>query len=587
MLNEKQYKIVTEDKENNILVLACAGAGKTLTIIHRIEFLLKSGIKHDEILVTTFTRHATLKMKNMINEILKTDKIKIATIDSTCNSFVTKKELLNSKDNTDNTDYENENYNLNYDKIMENKKKLREQSVVKNINNINSDKNFDQHLINKNNTNLSNINLSNINYDNINLSNINYGNTNLNNINHDNTIENIKNNMINNIKNNMINNTSIKNEKKVIVDIETDNKIRIHEDNMERREKKKMIQVDMIELCNIEELEKIMEKGEEKKEKNMEERKREKEEKIKRNIEKCCEELENNRTGILKNIRYVFIDEYQDINEIQNRFFNLLWKDGIKIMAVGDHLQSIYGFRSASNKYLDMFNEKFKPCKTHILNINYRSTSEIVLFANNIFPEVDNKMVANNKIQGYKPNIYLYSDIKTHNNHIISEIKKYTNNGSISYDDIAILCRNKKPLTDLQSWLYNAKIPYQLLSDDDNPQFQLQKNKLCLSTIHRSKGLEWKLVFIIFCHDKLFPSPKSFISDTLEEEKRLFYVASTRSLFYLNFTLIPIFNDSTISRFISSIPSSLYSITKHNKTPSRSPFSSSFSNFSSCYSNFQ
>ena len=53
---------------------------------------------------------------------------------------------------------------------------------------------------------------------------------------------------------------------------------------------------------------------------------------------------------------------------------------------------------------------------------------------------------------------------------------------------------------------------------------------LVLSTIHQGKGLEWSVVFLIGLSEGLFPHPKS-IEDTaaLEEERRLFYVAVTRT----------------------------------------------------------
>jgi DNA helicase II / ATP-dependent DNA helicase PcrA len=53
---------------------------------------------------------------------------------------------------------------------------------------------------------------------------------------------------------------------------------------------------------------------------------------------------------------------------------------------------------------------------------------------------------------------------------------------------------------------------------------------LTLSTIHSAKGLEWKAVFIIWALDGRFPSAKAADSiESLEEERRLFYVASTRA----------------------------------------------------------
>ena len=51
---------------------------------------------------------------------------------------------------------------------------------------------------------------------------------------------------------------------------------------------------------------------------------------------------------------------------------------------------------------------------------------------------------------------------------------------------------------------------------------------VCLSTMHRSKGLEWKNVYIIDCNEGYVP-PKVVSSEDVEEERRLFYVAVTRA----------------------------------------------------------
>lgn len=57
-----------------------------------------------------------------------------------------------------------------------------------------------------------------------------------------------------------------------------------------------------------------------------------------------------------------------------------------------------------------------------------------------------------------------------------------------------------------------------------------EDEKLVLSTIHSSKGLEWHTVFIIHLVDGYFPSVRSVEDETeLEEERRLFYVAATRA----------------------------------------------------------
>jgi DNA helicase-2/ATP-dependent DNA helicase PcrA len=69
---------------------------------------------------------------------------------------------------------------------------------------------------------------------------------------------------------------------------------------------------------------------------------------------------------------------------------------------------------------------------------------------------------------------------------------------------------------------------------DDNDE------RVILSTIHQAKGLEWKAVFLIWCAEGRFPNPKALDDGSLEEERRLFYVASTRAMdeLYLCYPLL-------------------------------------------------
>ncbi|VVM04761.1 ATP-dependent helicase [Methylacidimicrobium tartarophylax] len=87
-----------------------------------------------------------------------------------------------------------------------------------------------------------------------------------------------------------------------------------------------------------------------------------------------------------------------------------------------------------------------------------------------------------------------------------------------------------------------------------------------LSTIHQAKGLEWRTVFVIMLADGLFPSSRS--TESLmgeEEERRLFYVATTRAQDHL-FLVYPRYrashygeNSLRPSRFLAEIPRELYS----------------------------
>jgi DNA helicase-2/ATP-dependent DNA helicase PcrA len=57
-----------------------------------------------------------------------------------------------------------------------------------------------------------------------------------------------------------------------------------------------------------------------------------------------------------------------------------------------------------------------------------------------------------------------------------------------------------------------------------------EDERVILSTIHQAKGLEWKIVFLIWCAEGRFPNPKAIEEGGIEEERRLFYVATTRAM---------------------------------------------------------
>jgi DNA helicase-2/ATP-dependent DNA helicase PcrA len=66
-----------------------------------------------------------------------------------------------------------------------------------------------------------------------------------------------------------------------------------------------------------------------------------------------------------------------------------------------------------------------------------------------------------------------------------------------------------------------------------------ERDSVTLSSIHQAKGLEWKVVFVIWLAASMFPNPRAVDeggSEALEEERRLFYVAATRAMDQLYLT---------------------------------------------------
>ncbi len=80
--------------------------------------------------------------------------------------------------------------------------------------------------------------------------------------------------------------------------------------------------------------------------------------------------------------RYILVDEYQDTNRLQFEIIKILSGFHKNILVVGDDAQSIYSFRAANIRNILDFPEEFPGAKIFKLEINYRSTPQILGLAN-------------------------------------------------------------------------------------------------------------------------------------------------------------------------------------------------------------
>lgn len=81
---------------------------------------------------------------------------------------------------------------------------------------------------------------------------------------------------------------------------------------------------------------------------------------------------------------YIFVDEYQDTNDIQYNLVRILAAKHNNIVVVGDSDQSIYKWRGANINNILNFEKDFQNAKTVVLEQNYRSTKNILNSANTV-----------------------------------------------------------------------------------------------------------------------------------------------------------------------------------------------------------
>lgn len=78
-----------------------------------------------------------------------------------------------------------------------------------------------------------------------------------------------------------------------------------------------------------------------------------------------------------------------------------------------------------------------------------------------------------------------------------------------------------------------------------------QDEGILLSTMHKAKGLEWPIVFVVHANDNVIPSSQSSKQEDIEEERRLFYVALTRAKEQLYVSSFDRFRSRFVSEMIS------------------------------------
>lgn len=185
-------------------------------------------------------------------------------------------------------------------------------------------------------------------------------------------------------------------------------------------------------------------------------------------LRKMIEQLENNvdfAEVVKSKVKYLTVDEYQDINPIQERLILLLKKLGANICVVGDDDQTIYQFRGSDSENILTFRERYNIEKYIVLDTNYRSTKGVVDVARRVIINNDRRL-AKTMISGCKTSYDIgdlafeeYEDIEDELEFIAKRIIKLHEIG-VPYSEMAILLRKRKVSSSVAKMLESYKIPF-------------------------------------------------------------------------------------------------------------------------------
>lgn len=218
-----------------------------------------------------------------------------------------------------------------------------------------------------------------------------------------------------------------------------------------------------------------------------------------------------NNNIIKTNYKYIIIDEFQDTSLNRFKLIDAIMKqNNAKIFVVGDDYQSIYRFSGCNLDIFLNFNKLVSNLNIINLDYNYRNPKEII--------DVANSFIMKNKNQIKKETICLKN--------INKPIK---------------ICFYKNKRTAIEKILKYIDTKYLILgrNNTDKDLFNVQDKPFL--TIHKSKGLEEDNIILINLTNNNNSLPSKIKNHKIinkliktdyypyEEERRLFYVALTRT----------------------------------------------------------
>ncbi|MFD1739566.1 ATP-dependent helicase [Bacillus salitolerans] len=163
-------------------------------------------------------------------------------------------------------------------------------------------------------------------------------------------------------------------------------------------------------------------------------------------------------------IRYVQVDEYQDVNKAQHELIKLIVKaPDQNVFFVGDEDQVIYNFRHATPKYILNLSKEYPNLKTITLGTNYRSTDSIVGLGNEIIKHNKyrlGKQLTATKTSHTTPFYMRPSDTLEEAVQIVDNIQADVSLREREYKDYAILYRTHNNSRNIFDELVLRDIPF-------------------------------------------------------------------------------------------------------------------------------
>ena len=193
-----------------------------------------------------------------------------------------------------------------------------------------------------------------------------------------------------------------------------------------------------------------------------------------------------------KNISYILVDEYHDVNSVQYALLKLISAfPNNNLMVVADADQSIYSWRGANPQYIDRFKDDFSPDIVE-LDEHYRCSEKILRAAEEVIGKNTERQkqhtLKTHKDIGRNIFHYTFSTATEEAQNIIKIIRNLILHRGVSYRDIAIFYRTHKLADVLAEELLKRKIKFQRIRPTNTFDEEISKGILSYLSF-----IQWQL----------------------------------------------------------------------------------------------
>jgi DNA helicase-2/ATP-dependent DNA helicase PcrA len=170
---------------------------------------------------------------------------------------------------------------------------------------------------------------------------------------------------------------------------------------------------------------------------------------------RLLDEDEGARALVRERWRAFTVDEYQDVNVLQQSLLDLWLGERDDVCVVGDDYQSIYGFTGASAEWLLALPARFPHAHVVRLEQNYRSTPQVLELANRLVPKLGGsaKTLRATLPDGPEPDVQPGVAVAAR----IAELAA----AGVPLEEQAVLVRTNARAADFEEELHDAGIPFQ------------------------------------------------------------------------------------------------------------------------------